>query len=308
MRSFAKKKSNKAAGWNLHILTSSFLRYILATGDALLQKTYTADFLNKTMKKNEGALPQFYIENSHPAIISPETFDLVQSEIKRRQPNRRQLNNNSPFAAKIICGECGGYFGSKVWHSTSKYRYEGWRCNRKYANDARCNTPRIREDEIKTAFIQACNRILSDKSRYIAQFEELLPLLADTSALEAKLTKAQDSHDTAVGRMRRYVEENTLQVQDQGEYTRRFNEMNAECKKAKKLVASLKDEMLECGIRKEKIRRYLDNLKQAGDILTEFDEGLWKATVETVTVHPDKSLMFMFRDGTEIPVKPPESK
>lgn len=79
-------------------------------GDALLQKTYTADFLNKTVKKNEGALPQYYIENSHPAIISPETFDLVQGELRRRSAIRRQLNNNSPFAAKIICGECPLWF------------------------------------------------------------------------------------------------------------------------------------------------------------------------------------------------------
>ena len=89
-------------------------------GDELLQKTYTVDFLSKTIKKNEGELPQYYIEKSHPAIIDPETLDLVQSEIKWRQPIRRQLNNNSPFAAKIICGECGGYYGSKVWHSNSK--------------------------------------------------------------------------------------------------------------------------------------------------------------------------------------------
>ena len=90
-------------------------------GDALLQKTYTADFLTKSVKKNKGEVPQYYIQNSHPAIIDPETFLLVQQEIERRRPNRRQLHRCSPFSAKIICGCCGGFYGRKVWHSGSKY-------------------------------------------------------------------------------------------------------------------------------------------------------------------------------------------
>jgi len=281
----------------------SILRNEKYKGDALLQKSYTADFLNKTMKKNEGELPQYYIENSHPAIINPETFDLVQSEIKKRQPDRRQLNNNSPFAAKIVCGECGGYYGSKVWHSTNKYQYRGWRCNRKYANSVPCNTPRIREDELKAAFIRAFNRVLGDKSRYIAQFEELLPLLADTSILEGKLTQAQEACDAAVERMRHYVEENTRLLRDQEEYERRFREMGEECKEAEKVVGIIKDEILEQSVRKERIQRFLDELKQTGDIITEFDESLWLATVESVTVWKNKILTFVLRDGTKIPAK-----
>ena len=274
-------------------------------GDALLQKTYTADFLNKTVKKNEGELPQYYIQNSHTAIVSPDTFDLVQSEIKRRRPMRRRLNNNSIFAAKIICGECGGFYGLKVWHSTDKYRNGGWRCNHKYANDVKCSTPFVREDDIKAAFVAAFNRVLGDKRRHIARFEEMLPILADTSALEAKLKDAEDACDAAVGRMHRYVEENTRQVRDQTEYERRFGEMGEECKAAERLAAEIKAEISENGARKEKIRLYLDELKQTGDIVTEFDEALWQATVESATVQIDKSLILTFRDGTKIPVKLP---
>ena len=40
-------------------------------GDALFQKKFTVDFLEKKMKKNEGEIPQYYVENSHPAIIDP---------------------------------------------------------------------------------------------------------------------------------------------------------------------------------------------------------------------------------------------
>lgn len=54
-------------------------------GDALLQKKFTVDFLTKKQKVNEGEVPQYYVANSHPAIIDPEIFDLVQYELKKRK-------------------------------------------------------------------------------------------------------------------------------------------------------------------------------------------------------------------------------
>ena len=41
-------------------------------GDALLQKTYTVDFLSKKRVKNNGIVPQYYVENSHEPIIPRE--------------------------------------------------------------------------------------------------------------------------------------------------------------------------------------------------------------------------------------------
>lgn len=58
-------------------------------GDALLQKTFTVDFLQKKKKANEGEVPQYYVENSHPAIVTEEVFDLVQHELRRRQQKGR---------------------------------------------------------------------------------------------------------------------------------------------------------------------------------------------------------------------------
>ena len=164
-------------------------------GDALLQKTYTADFLSKTIKKNHGEIPQYYIQNSHPAIIDPDTFELVQNEIKRRSPERHHLHKNSPLTARIICGECGACYGRKVWHSGTKYRSYIWRCNRKYDGDVPCDTPNLREEEIEAAFVTAFNQLLGNKARYIAHFEELLPLLADTSNLDAQLDTLQAQHE-----------------------------------------------------------------------------------------------------------------
>lgn len=54
-------------------------------GDAILQKTFTVDFLTKRKKVNEGEVPMYYVENSHPAIIEARVFDLVQQEFKKRK-------------------------------------------------------------------------------------------------------------------------------------------------------------------------------------------------------------------------------
>ncbi len=116
--------------------TNSTVKSILTNekykGHALLQKTFTPDFLTKKAQVNRGEVPQFYVENSHPAIITPEVFDLVQFEMVRRSKRGRHTSAASVFSGKIVCGECGAYYGSKVWHSNDPYRCVIWRCNRKY--------------------------------------------------------------------------------------------------------------------------------------------------------------------------------
>ena len=74
----------KRKKWNSTTI-SRMLRNEKYKGDALCQKAYTVDFLTKKRKKNEGELRQYYIKNSHPAIIDEGTFDKVQKELDRRR-------------------------------------------------------------------------------------------------------------------------------------------------------------------------------------------------------------------------------
>ncbi len=78
-------------------------------GDAILQERFTVDFLTKKMKINEGEIPQYYVENSHPAIIPPETFELVQDEFRVRKAGGRYISGISCFASRIVCGDCGSF-------------------------------------------------------------------------------------------------------------------------------------------------------------------------------------------------------
>lgn len=275
-------------------------------GDALLQKTYTADFLTKKVKKNCGEVPQYYIENSHPAIIDAETFDLVQKEIERRKPHRYQLHRSSPLNAKIICGECGGFYGRKVWHSNSKYRKSVWQCNHKFDNESHCSTPNLNEDEIENAFVIAFNQMLDDKAEHLARLEALQKELSDTSSLDEQLKAATSEHARLLAELRRYMEENTRQIQDQTEYNRRFSEMDTACQKQEEIIAQLKKQLIDQHTRKEQAARFLRILTECCNPIKEFDTDFWSAMIENVTVSQDKTLSFRFYDGSVIDVKLPE--
>lgn len=98
-------------------------------GHALMQKTYCANFLTKKMVKNTGQVQQYYVEDSHPAIIEPDDFDAIQLEIERRKSLGRPTSTTSIFASRLVCADCGGHFGKKVWgsyKSDKTYRKEVW--------------------------------------------------------------------------------------------------------------------------------------------------------------------------------------
>ncbi|HAU31935.1 MAG TPA: hypothetical protein DCW46_06700 [Desulfotomaculum sp.] len=115
-----------------HSTVKSILTNEKYKGDAILQKRFTVDFLTKKMKVNEGEVPQYYVENSHPAIIPPETFELAQEEFRRRKAGGHYTSGINCFASRIVCGDCGSFYGRKVWHSGSQYACTVWQCNRKF--------------------------------------------------------------------------------------------------------------------------------------------------------------------------------
>ena len=115
-------------------------------GDALLQKEFTVDFLQKKLKKNEGEVPQYYVEGNHEAIISPAVFDLVQEELAKRSRGKTRYSGATIFSNKIRCADCGSWYGSKVWHSTDSYRKTIYRCNNKYEG-TKCETPYVTEED-----------------------------------------------------------------------------------------------------------------------------------------------------------------
>lgn len=122
-------------------------------GDALLQKTYTTDYLTKKVKKNDGEVRQYLVENSHDPIIDSETFDLVQEKLAKQNAYKAKIRDDHPISNTLICADCGGFFGHKVWHNyNNTKRYDVWYCNQKYANTIKCQTPVLKQNELAEAF------------------------------------------------------------------------------------------------------------------------------------------------------------
>lgn len=270
-------------------------------GDAILQKKFTVDFLTKKLKVNEGEVPQYYVENSHPAIIAPEVFDIVQIEMKKRKSDGQRQSGVSCFSSKIVCGQCGGFYGSKVWHSTSKYRRTIWQCNHKFKNHKKCRTPHLYEVAIKQAFVGAFNSLIENKSEIIKGYKDIIRALMDNTALEAESVKLQSECEVVMELMRKYVEENAHTPLDQADYQRRYRALLERYEAAKGRLTQLADQKLERTAKQENINRFLKTLEQSDVLLAEFDEELWYATVETVTVHSEQDITFTFKDGTELP-------
>ena len=108
-------------------------------GDALLQKEFTVDFLKKKMKKNEGELPQYYVEKDHEPIISPWLFDYVQKHLKERGDVPGRYSGVTVLSSKLKCGVCGSMYTPRPWHSTS-YNNLVWQCRNRTKKGPKCPT------------------------------------------------------------------------------------------------------------------------------------------------------------------------
>ena len=120
-------------------------------GAALLQKRFTYDFLTKKSKKNCGELPQYYIEDDHPPIVSKAQFDAVQERLAVKE---RQRCTRSPFAGKLRCGHCHQIYTRKHWHTTTTNDLV-WECPQRFQGNPKCPTPHIYEPQLTEAYQMA---------------------------------------------------------------------------------------------------------------------------------------------------------
>ena len=271
-------------------------------GDALLQKSYTIDFLSKKKKVNEGEVPQYYVENAHPAIIEPAVFDLVQQEMLKRKAGENRHSGAGIFASRIKCGECGGWYGSKVWHSTTKYRRVVFQCNRKFKTEERCGTPHLTEDEIKAAFVSAVNKFTVNKDEIIADFNAIKTNLFDMNSLEKERLELRDEITVVAELIQKGIEENARIALDQNEYGGRYDALAERYNIAKKRLDDVEGKISEKKSRKAMMEKFLADLAAHDRILTEFDEAIWTAFLDYATVGSDGKIVFTFKSGAEITI------
>lgn len=269
-------------------------------GSAKLQKRFTVDFLTKTMKLNEGEIPQYWVEHSHEPIIQPDEWDTVQKEFARRKALGRSYSGNSVFASRIICGDCGGFYGSKVWNSTSKYRRTIWQCNNKFKGEHKCTTPHLDEETIKARFLAAFGILLDGKETILENCELVRAKYTDCTTIDGELADLLREIDVVTELTRKCVEENATCAQNQCEYTTRYNGYVERYNTTKARIEALERERTLRLARADTFSAFIRTVREMDTVPAEFDDRLWLKIINTVTVKSNGTTVFRFQNGMEI--------
>ena len=269
-------------------------------GDALLQKQFTEDFLSKKKRKNNGEIPQYYVEGHHEAIISPELFELVQAELLKRKKMSGRYSGVGIFASKIKCGQCGSWYGSKVWHSNDKYRKVVYHCNHKFEKDKTCTTPHFTEDEIKEMFIKVVNVAISERDELIANTKLMMSKVCSTKKLEKEQTQLLNEMNVFVEMTQNIINENARTALDQKEYQEKYDSLVTKYEETKQKYDEVTTEITSKQSQSEHFKDFIAAIGKAQGICTEFDEGLWSSLIDFVTVYKEDDVSFTFKNGMEI--------
>jgi site-specific DNA recombinase len=275
-----------------HILRNE--KYI---GDALLQKTYTVDFLTKKRVKNSGLVPQYYVENNHEAIIPREIFMQVQEELIRRRivhtsPNgkKRTFSSNHCFSQMIICGNCGEVFSRVHWNNRGKKSIV-WRCASRLENTGLfCDARTVLESTIEQILVTAINNTLSGKDTF-------LPTLQDNIA-----TVLNQGNDKTLANIEERLEELQMQLLKLASSKADYEDVAEEIHQLRDQKQKL---MIENANRDELKKRIADMsafLRNQPTTITEYDEQLIRRLIEKVTVYEDKFTV-EFKSGLTVDVE-----
>lgn len=130
--------------WNSEVVVKILSNEKYA-GNALQQKRYVKDHLSKALVKNQGQLPQYYVEDSHPSIISKEIYEEARKILEEKRNNASTAKNQRPayeFTGKIRCNNCGKNYRRKInrgkvyWGCSTYYRYGKDTCHAKVIPEA----------------------------------------------------------------------------------------------------------------------------------------------------------------------------
>lgn len=265
----------------------------------MLQKQFTVDFLTKKRKKNKGEIPQYYVTSNHEAIIPPATFDLVQAEIERRKAGKR-YSGVTIFSNRIKCGECGCWYGSKVWHSTDKYRRVVYQCNHKIDGAKKCSTPHLVEDEIKAAFIKVVGKVLKGKANMLENIRLVQEKICNTEKLEAERKWLMGELQVLSDMVQNCINENARIAQDQTDYQQRYNELVSRYDAARARYDEVEKSIKARKFKAERLDSFAKAIEAQDTVVSEFDEGLWGTLVDFMTVYGKDDIGVTFKDGTEI--------
>ena len=266
-------------------------------GDALLQKTYTVDFLSKKRVKNNGIVPQYYVENSHEPIIPRDLYMQVQEEMVRRASiqsgksgKKRVYSSKYALSSTVYCGQCGDIYRRVHWNNRG-YKSIVWRCvSRLEEKGSDCTSPTINEETLQTAVVKAINELLGNK-------EPFLSTLQDNIA-----TILNEENDNATDDIDGKLEELQKELLKQAKSKNDYDDVVDEIYRLRELKQNALVENAEREGKRQRITEMTDFLNEQSYELEEYDEQLVRRLIEKVIVH-DNRFEIEFKSDVEIDVE-----
>ena len=157
------------------------LQNITYTGNLLLQKVYLPKPGARIAKKNNGELPQYWVEDAHEAIVPMEIFDSAQKEIARRKALGRYAswsNHGTCFTSKVKCGHCGkNYMKSMKKRKSNEEKYCAWVCQTKRSIGSKfCDAKPIQQKQLEDICAKALDLKAFDEELFLEKVHHILVL------------------------------------------------------------------------------------------------------------------------------------
>lgn len=266
-------------------------------GDALLQKTYTVDFLEKKRVPNNGLVPQYYVENSHEAIIPRDLYMQVQEEMVRRAnlhsgQNRKKRVYSSKYAlsSMVYCSKCGEIYRRVVWNNKGK-KSVVWRCCIRMENGpGACNADAIHESELQNLTVRAINMALAKKDSMNETLQK---------NVESVLTGADG---VAFSEMDSRLEELQKELLKVANSKGNYDAIADEIYHLREVRQNALVENAEREEKKKRISEMQQFLSEQTQEVTEYDEQLVRRLIEKITAY-DEWVTVEFKSGTSVKVK-----
>lgn len=261
-------------------------------GDALLQKTVTVDFLTKAKKRNEGEVPQYYVENSHAPIISKDMFDIVQYELKRRKNSGMRTRSYERFSGKIICGTCGSVCWRSVWYTKEKQREIIWICSKRIQKASACHSPFVPEEVVEQAFLIAMNDLYQNKTGIISEYDSIHQRLCDVTSMDIDISRLKNDIERCRRQLKHYPEKGHGQYQT----------VRTKYETIQKQLSNVYEKRNERLAKSYCIQLFIGQLKSMKQPMTEFDAEIWRTLVDSTIVRSKDTISIVYKSGLQMDV------
>lgn len=278
-------------------------------GDSVLQKTVTIDCISKTRRKNTGEAPMYYVQNSHPAIISREVFHKTQEELMRRKTRTPQSSKSSITATGkysrfaltdvLVCAECGSRYKRVTWTASGQKKIV-WRCiNRLDYGKKYCKTsPTVDEIKLHSAIMRALNQFNEeDRSTYMALMKATISEALGLNGCSDEIDLLQRKIDALNKKMIELINDSVQSGDDMESREAEFKEISDTIALLKSRIATVEDSANTSGSTNERLEQIQKIIAQREQKRFEYDDSIVRQMIECIKVLPEGKLEIIFGGG-----------